>query len=209
MNLAIHYRGGGGITLPRPADADWDLIEVYWCDVPRAPSAILDTNPNHRKFHAVAELANAGRLEPYDHVMMCDDDIVPVESVSALFAEFARSGARVAHPALTRDSFFSHTHSLVDDPVVEAFVDVPFTELICPMFTREALADYVPQFPELLYAWGLEQLWAHRERAAGRRVVRLDHALIRHTRPVGQGTAYVAQRAVADCRAFMARYGIT
>ena len=205
QNLVLHYRGPNGLALPAPEG--WRLIEVYWSDVPgRSPDSVLDADPTHRKTHATTALARAGALGDYARIMLADDDIEPVVPVARIFAEFEASGARMAHPALTRDSYYAHECSRMAAIPRAPYVPVPFTELIAPMFTRAALEEYLPYFDETLYGWGLEQMWACHERAAGRQVVRLDAAPIRHVRPVGQGSAYVQREAALECAAFMGRH---
>jgi len=138
---------------------------------------------------------------PFDAVMIADDDLVPVGcTISDMFAAFRASGARVAHPALTPDSPHAFAHSLQGGP------PMPFTELMAPMFTREALIEYLPHFGETVHGWGLEQMWAHRERAAGRQVARLDATPMRHTRALGGSYNYL--EAMQEARGFLKRHGI-
>lgn len=78
---------------------------------------------------------------------------------------------------------------------------------MAPLFTREALEQQLPAFGDTLSCWGLERKWAHDERAAGRRILRLDARPIDHLRPIGTGAAY-GPDAMGEYHAFMKKYGL-
>lgn len=164
-----------------------------------------------RKFRAMfTAYANVGGLRAlrhFDSIMLADDDLLPVGcTISNMFECFHGTGARVGHPALTRDSPHAFPHSLQAQDWHVPYSAVPFCELMCPMFTRAALFDYLPYFGETVHGWGLEQLIAHREHSAGRPIVRLDATPMRHTRPLGGSYNHLV--AMAEAREFLKRHGI-
>ncbi len=192
MNLLIRYVPSG-ISSPWSDDST-DVRQLVW-----------GTTDVTRKFGKFA--ATEWDLSQYDAVMLADDDVTPIAcTVAGMFDVFAQSGARVGHPALTRDSPHAFTHSLQAQDWHVPYSAVPFTELMCPMFTRDALLEYRPHFAETVHGWGLEQLIAHRERAAGRTVVRLDATPMRHLRPLGG--SYDHEVAMGEARTFLSRHAV-
>jgi hypothetical protein len=165
---------------------------------------ILDEDKNVRKLGAFARMVPL-RVPYYEAFMLADDDMRPIGcTVADTFEAFARSGARVGHPAIVGHYAHECTRRAQDWHVPHA--RVPFIELMAPMFTRAALLDYMPHFTETVHGWGQEQLWAQREEAAGRHCVRLDATPWEHTRPIAQTRSGPDPK--EEGRAFMRRHGI-
>jgi hypothetical protein len=219
-NLLVRCVGPGAIPVPRAADVD--VIDMHWKE-DHCRAGLHESTADHiallpqsglRKFGMVHVLFGFAWpcWQHYERVAFWDDDLSPMRPISRFFDAFRQvcEGylVRVAHPGLTRDSHYAHECSLssVAGQVGDLWQRVPFCELMAPMFTRAALRDYLPTFGETEHGYGLEQVWAHKEAAAGRVIARIDATPVRHARPIGE--SYDAERAMRDGVRLMRRHGV-
>lgn len=223
-NLYAVMLGPGAIRFAREPGVD--VLEMHYdrdtflraCATSASEFIAFEPAKDVRKFGCIARLFEAHDFwRDYDRIMFADDDLeLPTRlTLADTFEAFASCGARIAHPGLTWDSVAAaHMNSLVADVIdpggVVPWADVDFCELMAPMFTRDALVDYLPTFGETVMGWGLEQLWGAREREAGRRIVRLDGTPFRHSRPLGSGDAYrgLAMHPGVESLLFLSRHGL-
>jgi hypothetical protein len=217
--LVVRYMGPG--ATPWPVEPTLNYLEIYWSrpewlkqrshPTPVNVKRLLHDDTMCRKYGSVAVAFKSPGALSWDAYMLADDDLSPRGcTISQVFDAFEASGARIAHPGLTRDSICSHKHLFVETPARLA-VPIDFTELQCPLFTRAALVENLPEFGETVSCHGLERLWAKREREAGRDVYRLDTVPMVHGRALTYGTRSGAP-AVDDygrpeAVAFMQRHG--
>lgn len=117
--LRIVTRGPGAVA-PTRQDS-WDLCDVFWH--PDEVEAVLDgritSNAEYVAIDRDRSLRKLGLLKKllvasdfwhgYESVMLADDDMDPVGcTVEEIFELFEKTCARIAQPALTVDSHFSH-----------------------------------------------------------------------------------------------------
>jgi len=219
--LLVVNIGPGAVELPR--SDGYDVAELYFHPTQRARAeqssaefVVFDPDPSIRKMGLVSRTfqAMAGELGHYDRIMLADDDLYPVRctvaQTFALFDELVRDAhVRVAQPALTGDSFYSHPVTLDDGRY--RWRRTNFVEMMIPLFTREALVDYLPAFGETPCDGGLDALWSALEMDTGRPLAILDATPWRHTRPVlgGHIAAGLTPEAIGKASAdFKARHGV-
>lgn len=215
-NLLVVNKGPGAVSIPREEGA-WDLLEIYFADqdIARittdssstsADHIVFETNRQRRKFAIVKAVFEAHPdLRDYEAFAFFDDDVEPVGcSMASIFATFAASGCRVGQPALTHDSFYAHPIHLKNEAFNWRLGNC--AELMCPMMTREGLAEYLPIFDATVSGFGLDDYWSFREWMKGYGVAVLDRTPVSHTRPVGGG-GYVGL-CLTDGQDLMRRHGI-
>lgn len=208
MNLLVQMRGPSALEIP-PCEGV-DVLLLYWnakqFSAERRPDLWqeLEPDPQLRKFGCVAKLYD-DRWRKYDRFMLADDDMMPMGCTTLdTFECFSNSGARIGHPSLGA-GYYAHECSVRGQDWHVPWATVPFVELMAPMFTRDALEEYIPHFRETVMGWGLEQMWGNRERC-----VRLDGTPWNHTRPIGTGEAYsgLAKSPKDEAREFIQRHGL-
>lgn len=206
-------KGPGALSLSRERDA-WDLLEIYFMEPDirsieagtkktDADFVVFERDRMKRKFAIIKAIFRSDSFwRHYERVMMADDDVIPVGcNFSDIFNLFERAGARFGQPALTHDSFYSHIVTLQNMNFVWRRTN--FSEVMCPIFTREALADHLDSFDETISGFGLDILWSFVEWTKHGGAAILDATPIRHTRPVGAGVAYRGLTAHDELRQFV------
>lgn len=130
-------------------------------------------------------------LEHHDLIGCPDDDLeVATGSWSEIFEIAAESGAAIAQPSLDARSYFTHVVTLQRRRY--RYRRTNFVEVMCPIFTRDALRDFLPRFRDNKTSWGLDYLWSSQVESAGKRLAVIDAAGLLHTREIGKGTLYRA-----------------
>ena len=104
---------------------------------------------------------NQAELEQYTHIMLPDADIdFPETAYSKLSEQLdAHSGYEIYHPAITPAA------NTAWRPLrVAAKNDTPsnFTEIMCPIFTKEALTNLLSTFTLSYSGWALNFIWAQK-----------------------------------------------
>lgn len=197
--LRVVARGPGAVSPPK--QESWDLCDVFWHPeevqaviegklASDAKYVVLDRDRNLRKLGLIKKLFDASDFwRGYESIMLADDDMDPNGcTVEGIFNLFDKTGSRIAQPALTADSHFSHAITLQD--VGCAWRLVNFVEMGIPIFTREALLEYLPFFSGTVSGWGVDFYWSMKEIDAGRSLAILDGTPVRHVRAVGDGGYY-------------------
>lgn len=198
--LLIINKGPGALYVGKEGDS-WDLMEIYFMDSDitvitsgnmnsEADYIVFETNPEMRKFSIVKRLYQINAdLWNYKAVMIIDDDLTPHGcSIADIFNKFIETNMRVGQPALSHDSFYSHPITLVDAKFDWRITN--FVELMCPIFTKEALSNYIKYFDETVSGFGLDNLWSKKEWEFNGGLAIIDSATMRHNRPVRGGVAY-------------------
>ena len=171
----------------------------------------------------------AGRaaLARYERFLLSDDDVVfhgGAAGVARLLALSAAAALHSAQPALSPGSAMSfaataYTPHEAGGEAAEArsataYVRLTgFVEQMSPVFSAEALAQFLPHFANLTHAWGIDLLWSDVSVRLGARVGVVDSVVIDHARPSGVSGLYARvggiERARAEQAAFRARHGIS
>jgi hypothetical protein len=196
---------------------------------PRAASRLRSLHtPGAYKWPAVHAYFSSreGRaaLARYDYFLLADDDILfrrGPAGVLALMRAAASAGMHIAQPALSRESAASFPSTLLPggapadgggdgDPARIRLTG--FVEQMAPVFSAEALAQFLPHFAGLTHAWGIDALWSDASARLGKRVGVVDSVVIDHLRPSGVSGLYKRvgglERARADQAAFVERFAI-
>lgn len=203
-----------------PADRQWDLITLAYDEhllqgadaaVGTLGDAVVDSRGEPAKFFGISDfMARTPSAWTYEAFLMPDDDLLmDPQQINGMFELFMASGAALAQPALTWDSFYSHFVTLQNQAFT--FRRTNFVEVMTPIMTRDMLRWMMPSFKATKSSWGLDYLWARFCEDNGRPVVILDAFPVKHTRPVGGGGLYAALGVDpgAEMNALLKHFGIT
>lgn len=200
-NLLVHNKGPGAVPIPTAAGVD--VMEIYFdraqmeaeLETSDARTVVFDDDKQVRKLGVVGRVLEAqpSLLLAYERIQIVDDDVTPVgPDIGAAFRLFeniaSETGARIAQPALTSDSY--HCHRVVIREPRYVWRRVTFVEVMIPFFTRAAFVEYAKHFAESVMCWGFDTLWSNREMDAGRPLAILDETPWRHSRPLYVSEAY-------------------
>lgn len=217
--LRIVTRGPGAIIPAK--QGSWDLCDVFWHPdevdaydrdqlASDAEYVFLDRDRSLRKLGLLKKILTASDFwHDYDSIMLADDDMEPIGcTVEEMFELFERTGARVAQPALTQDSHFSH--AITRQEAGCQWRETNFVEMGIPIFTRAALLEYLHFFAETVSGWGVDFYWSMKEVDSGRHLAILDATPVRHGRAVGAGGYYEGLRVEPgqEMREFLERQGL-
>jgi hypothetical protein len=134
----------------------------------------------------------------YDAVWVPDDDILTTgKTISQMFDLFHEHSLWLAQPALGPGSYF--TYRATTQVVGAKLRYVGFVEIMCPIFSRTALALLGPSFSFSASGWGLDLLWPHLLKNPRNRVAILDATPVIYTRPAGSGVFSAMCRKVGVC----------
>ncbi|WP_369054157.1 hypothetical protein [Kineococcus terrestris] len=151
---------------------------------------------------------NPRYLSDYDAVWFPDDDIqTDHRALNAMFALHEELGLALSQPALTLDSYYTHSAVLVNSAFTVRFTN--FVEVMVPLFSRAALHRCFDTFDLSESGWGIDLVWQS-VLPEGSRCAVMDCVQVRHTRPVGGGTLYdgLEQTPADENRALAERYGV-
>ena len=127
------------------------------------------------------------KLFEYDAIWFPDDDLsTDCTRINKMFEIFHCAALRLAQPALTRDSYYSHAITLENSKYAVRFTN--FVEVMAPIFSREALMLCWQTFKCSSLGWGIDFVWP--KLLAYDKVAIIDETPVWHTRPVGGGDIY-------------------
>ena len=165
---------------------DWDLLVSPYEDLPRQQSGIFLSDPIKAsgKYLALAILMNEWQAwRNYRYVALIDDDIFASQQTWSRFFELcSQFGVKLAQPALSQDSFFSHTVTVRNTEFVARRVS--FVEAMNPCFRVDVFSEFLNTFglSESGAGWGLDFLWA--KKLAYKDIFVMDETPVLHTRPL-------------------------
>ena len=169
----------------------FDLCLVYYGDVPQLFATDADVYLQRKgiKFTLIHELAKrdlADVLFRYERVWLPDDDIAAdVERVNRLFELAEKHSLAICQPAIGSGDVTFRT--LCAQPAYILRYS-RFVEIMCPLFSREALQRTLPTFNANRSAWGIDWVWASMYGPKDLAVI--DAVQIEHTRPRRAGDVY-------------------
>ncbi|HEX6961900.1 MAG TPA: hypothetical protein VF175_08545 [Lacipirellula sp.] len=137
------------------------------------------------KYSLLHEAARAlgPALRHYDFVWMPDDDVAAdARCINRLFQTAGEYRLAVCQPAVGQGDVSFKTLRAQPGYLLRYS---RFVEIMCPVFSREALARVLPTFTFNVSAWGLDWLWASMFSEAEMAVI--DAAPVHHTRPLSSG----------------------
>lgn len=201
-----------GTWLAGPGQPDFDLFLLYYGDGPDTAAADARYYVRRKGFkfellHFVTR-EHEDVLRRYDRVWCPDDDIAcGTESINRMFDIVDRYGLQLAQPAIARGQF--SYKALLRQPG-KLLRYSPYVEVMCPVFTRDALFRVADTFTENRSGWGLDWIWACRFSPG--EVAIIDKVGVHHTGPLGKGEHYRKLSAIGvdpfrDFDHVAARYG--
>ncbi|TVY11831.1 DUF707 domain-containing protein [Paenibacillus cremeus] len=144
----------------------------------------------------------------YDAIWLPDEDIsASATTINRMFELFREQGFQLAQPALTRDSYYSHQVTVVNEAY--RFRYSHFVEVMAPIFSRESFMLCWPSFDWCESGWGLDLIWPMVISHPHRMIGVLDETPVRHTRPIGGGMLYkkLARSPVEEMNELSRRFG--
>lgn len=122
----------------------------------------------------------------YSNVWLPDDDVRATPSdINHLFALFEEYRLQLAQPAIAAGEVSYKVFQQRPGIILRY---APLVELMCPLFTRDALRQVSATFVESRSGWGLDLIWPRL--FAANEVAIIDAVGVEHTRPVGKGVMY-------------------
>ena len=190
-NLVLSVVGDDSVHdawLTGHAARDFDLALIYFGSTPGRFAADADFYLERKgvKFELIHQLA-AGELGEllarYEYVWMPDDDIAAdVERVNRLFAIAQQRRLSICQPAIGQGDVTFKTLRATPGYLLRYS---RFVEIMCPLFSREALQRVLPTFGANRSAWGIDWLWA--SMFGPRDLAVIDAVPMHHTRPLQSG----------------------
>jgi hypothetical protein len=163
------------------------LVEQRWIALGRSEppldlaavtsSVVRDVRP---KFELLNGLLQPNRLDPYDHVLVCDDDVhLPEAFLDRYLALVERHDLALAQPARAHGSYVDH--SIVEqmdglDARLTRFVEIG------PVFSmrRDVLRLLLPFDEASPMGWGYDFVWPVALEGAGLRMGIVDATPVAH-----------------------------
>ncbi|MBL9165150.1 MAG: hypothetical protein JNL18_20660 [Planctomycetaceae bacterium] len=195
-------------------DRSFDLALIYFGDQTERYADQADFYQARKgiKFSLLHE-ALTGSLAPllarYEYIWMPDDDIAAsAAQIDRLFQLAHQHRLAICQPAIGQgDVSFAALRA------APAYVlrYSQFVEIMCPLFSREALARVLPTFTANVSAWGIDWLWASMYGPEDLAVI--DEVAVNHTRPLQSGGVHRRLAALGvdpdqEHRQLMAKHGI-
>jgi hypothetical protein len=189
------------------ADRNWDLC-ISWYDAadPDPSDAVeyLTIQRDVRKFAAFHQIfASRPDFWDYRQIWLPDDDLMVTRSaVNRLFEVCRRNRIELAQPALDDASHLTYPITRRDPRFALRFTN--FVEVMCPLFSREALRTCIDGFRSTVSSWGLDAIWPSLVGVGGTRIAIVDDVTVTHTRPVGG--LYDREAAFAEMNGMLKAY---
>lgn len=186
-SLHRHWLSGG--------ERNFDLYLSYYGAVPDRFSMDAEYWRGRKgpKWPILAEHVreDASTFDAYEAIWLPDDDLlIDAKQISRMFEYFSLFGLALGQPALSHDSYYSHSVLLHDGRYLVRYTN--FVEVMAPIFSRESLRVLSPTFDQSRIGWGLDYLWPYlldKASVAGRIGI-IDAVTMVHTRPAGGGDLY-------------------
>jgi len=157
-------------------------------------------------------MTDATVLQKYDYYFMPDEDIdISGQQISELFAKMKEYDLALAQPSIEKSfvSFPSWEYFIHREGVDMIYSN--FVEVMCPLFSREAIKACLNTFNKSNSGWGLDLAWA--KILEGDNIGIINSVIARHTRPVMGGGLYKALQKLRispyqEKRKLMKEYGV-
>jgi hypothetical protein len=198
----VFVRAGANSLHPRllgGGDArSFDILVSYYDAAAFAPAGdgvAVEYVPGGKWKGVYQAFSQMGRFDQYDYVWFPDDDVAATpEAVEAIFRIARAQELAVCQPALTRDSYYSHWITLVQEGFKLRYTD--FVEVMAPCLGRHTILRALPLFDRTESGFGLNNLWHRLDTDNRRRAAIIDEVTVRHTRQVSTPEARIAANGV-------------
>ncbi|MCE1236230.1 MAG: DUF707 domain-containing protein [Hyphomicrobiales bacterium] len=211
-NLVIIRAGKGSLHRDwardlADADRNWDLFVSWYDDADPDPTDDCDylaIQRDVRKFAAFHQIFETRPdFREYRQVWLPDDDLaVSRSAINHLFEICRRHRLDLAQPALDEASHLTYPITRKDPRFTLRFTN--FVEVMCPVFSADALAVCIEGFRSTVSSWGLDLIWPSLLSGVGRIAI-VDDVTVTHTRPVGG--LYDRAAAFAEMQDLLRAYG--
>jgi hypothetical protein len=191
------------------SDRSWDLCVSAYGDLPPEaadmPVEFHVEQRNVRKYEALYRLMHIeSELWEYDYIAFPDDDLLmSFSDLNDLFDVCRDYDLRLAHPSQSPRGHISYPEMHQHHGYALRFVSL--TELMMPVFSREALKLCAPTFALQPNGYGADYAWS--KLLGGRRnsIAIVDKVSIVHTRPVA--TTYDQDSEMQEGMRIASRFG--
>jgi len=169
---------------------NWDLcVGYYGAEEPQltSPHEYLAHIPKTKKFRLLYDLFYQGSpLWDYEAIWLPDDDLnCTGESINRMFHVFRKFDLQLAQPSLTRGPGSFPNHPLTVQRPDSIVRYETFVEIMCPIFTRQALQICIGSMRDVESGYGLDHLWPAFLGYPKGRIGIIDAMAVQHTRPIG------------------------
>ncbi|WP_298771605.1 hypothetical protein [uncultured Shewanella sp.] len=171
------------------AEPHFDLFLSYFGDKPEYYRVQADYYEQVKggKWPMIHQLIekNWELISQYEAVWLPDDDIMTDAcNINKMFTLFDSFHLALAQPALTMNSYFSHSSLLQQPNSILRFCN--FVEVMMPMFSADTLRSLKATFGQSSSGWGLDSLWPYLiDNKNYKKIAIIDTISVTHTRPVG------------------------
>jgi hypothetical protein len=167
------------------------------------------------KFPGIAEMfQDEPRLLRYNYFWMPDEDILlPTKDINTLFDKMRTLNLSLAQPSIEKsDTSFPSWEIFTHKPDLD-IIHTNFVEVMCPLFSRDALGKCLETFPKSKSGWGLDLVWPKLIGDNGSNIAILNSVVAKHTRPIKGGDIYEALESKrispsSEKRRLMVEYGV-
>lgn len=193
-NLVLSVVGDDSVHntwISEPTARQFDLCLIYYGDQPgrfadEADYYFQRQGIKYSLLHAMAKEELGEILQRYDMIWAPDDDIAAdTYQVNRLFQIAKQYRLQIAQPAIGAGDV---SYQALRHHPGYLLRYTQFVEMMCPLFSGEALARVLPLFNENVSGWGLDWVWS--SLFAGDEVAVVDAVAIDHTRPLASGSVY-------------------
>jgi hypothetical protein len=193
------FRGGPSSLHPHAVERlsaqSFDYALSWFGDeAPDAPGAAFVHMQKGAKWPGLEQtlIAHRDAISQYRYVWLPDDDLLCVpEKVSLMFSMCDELQLDLAQPALTLDSYFTHTITMQHQAFQLRFTN--FVEIMAPILSAPMLERIFPTLAGNISGYGLDGLWPHYTKLGN--IAIIDDTPVKHTRPVGGPNYLFSQKA--------------
>ncbi|MEJ6006641.1 DUF707 domain-containing protein [Paucibacter sp. AS339] len=171
-----------------------DVLVSSYVDGLQDPSVFRVVAGGYNKYSHFKDLVEDGSivLSNYRYYFLVDDDIDIKWPLEDLADAMIQGPLDVAQPSLTWGSY--HTFPfLLTNPLCSSR-EVGFVEVMCPVFSREAMARVLPTFALSKSTWGIDLAYCAQAKIAGLRLTVIDSLAVSHCKEINlTGGAWYAK----------------
>jgi hypothetical protein len=131
------------------------------------------------------------RLLRYDYFWMPDDDIelCPPE-INKLFDKARTLNLSLSQPSIEKsDTSFPSWEVFIHRESMD-FIATNFVEIMCPLFSRDALGKCLDTFRKSQSGWGLDLVWTKLIGDTHSNIGIINSVIAKHTRKIASGSFY-------------------
>jgi hypothetical protein len=153
----------------------------------------LDAYPSF-KYPGIAEMFyDEPKLLRYKYFFMPDEDIdISSNDISTLFGKMRTLNLSLAQPSIEKsDTSFPSWELFIHKPDLD-IICTNFVEIMCPLFSRDALGKCLETFPKSNSGWGIDVVWPKLIGNSGNNIAVINSVIAKHTRPIKGGNLYSA-----------------